>query len=192
MKEVVDRGGIAVRIGNPQQMPALPNMRGVLDYAHGREQSERLNTYLLGACRFFVGTASGPLTVPHSFGVPTLYTNAPAAGLIPDFPRTLTLLQKYANDSGRILHAEELADFSLAWTVNPAAYSSFRSIHNTPVELRDAFSEMLYLTASDLPWVGRESSVQQYVYNLFQQTLGKHSGVRLSESFLAANRRSFL
>ena len=188
MREVVNRGGVAVRIGD-RRMPKLPTVKGIVDYAHATDPSPRLNTYLMAACRFFVGTASGPLTVPHSFGVPTLYTNAPAVGLVPEFPNTLTLLKKYVDvRNGRLLHAEEVAERPIAWTVNPSADPFARGVCNTSAELRDGVVEMLEHTESADRRVVLRTVEQSAVYSHFRQLLGEHSGVHLSETFLATNK----
>lgn len=192
MKAVVDCGGVAVRIGG-EEMPALPKVQGVVDYAQVKPQSPRMNTFLMAECRFFVGTASGPLTVPHTFGVPTLYTNAPAVGLVPDFPKTLTMPKKYAEESsGRVLHLQELVDSPVAYTVNPLADQLLRAIPNTSEELRQGTLEMVNLTASQpLQWPNM-SSEQRSIYQNLRQSIGDYSGVRLPGSYISSNWKNFI
>ncbi len=74
IKAVVERGGYVVRIGDPSMTP-LPAMEGVLDYAHSPLKSPWMDIFLLGACRFFIGTSSGPAYVPPLFGIPCALTN---------------------------------------------------------------------------------------------------------------------
>ncbi|HUR53429.1 MAG TPA: TIGR04372 family glycosyltransferase, partial [Gemmataceae bacterium] len=74
IQEVVRRGGYVIRLGD-KSMPPLPKMAGVIDYALGRHKSPRMDVFLCGGCRFFVGVASGISHVPTTFGVPCVLTN---------------------------------------------------------------------------------------------------------------------
>ena len=74
VEAIVRRGGWVVRIGDAT-MPALPEMPGLVDYAHSALKSDWMDVYLLGAARFFLGTTSGPWVVAHAFGTPVAMTN---------------------------------------------------------------------------------------------------------------------
>lgn len=70
--EWLTREGFSViRIGDASMVP-LSKMDHVLDFATDFEPSSRLNVFFMAACAFYVGSASGPLTVPHAFGVSTV------------------------------------------------------------------------------------------------------------------------
>lgn len=73
-RAIADRGGWVLRVGDPL-MPKLPPMERVVDYAHSPWKSERMDTFVLAAAKFFIGCASGPSSIPDCFGVPVLFTN---------------------------------------------------------------------------------------------------------------------
>lgn len=74
IRAITERGGWVVRIGDPIMKP-LPRMDGVIDYACTMDRIDWFDIYLLGACRFIVGMASGPVDVALAFGRPVVGTN---------------------------------------------------------------------------------------------------------------------
>jgi len=77
---VIEKGGLAILIGENELFP-IPEKYGFINYARCQEKSEELNIAILSLCKFLVGTSSGPLTVPPTFGIPILYTNNPRISL---------------------------------------------------------------------------------------------------------------
>jgi putative glycosyltransferase (TIGR04372 family) len=74
---VVSQGGWVVRMGDPS-MPPLPKLPHVIDYAHSTERSAALDLFLCASCRFFLGSASGPIAIATAFGIPLAVTNQAA------------------------------------------------------------------------------------------------------------------
>ena len=74
MLEIVARGGWVIRIGDPSMSP-LPAMDHVIDYAHHRLKSPRLDIILCSKARFILGTTSGVALVGTIFGVPCALAN---------------------------------------------------------------------------------------------------------------------
>lgn len=74
IEQVVARGGWVIRMGDRTMTPLVP-MAGVVDYAHSALKSERMDVFLCGAARLFVGVNSGISLLPPTFGVPCLLTN---------------------------------------------------------------------------------------------------------------------
>src|SRR5256885_8476241 len=58
VQEITRRGGWVVRLGDPTMEP-FPPTPAVIDYAHSRLKSPATDVFLCGACRFFIGVASG-------------------------------------------------------------------------------------------------------------------------------------
>jgi len=74
MEEIVRRGGVCVRMGDPGMTP-LPEIPGVIDYARHPMKSERLDVILCAKARFFLGCTSGLSFVSTIFGVPVVQAN---------------------------------------------------------------------------------------------------------------------
>ncbi len=146
IERVVRAGGAVIRIGNPL-MPPLPAMRGVVDLAHHPHRSARLDAFLFAACRFFIGTNSGPLNVPPTFGVPVLHTNAVSLGVSQYFRKSFIVPKTYKEKrSNRTLPLDELMRSSAAWTVNPDADPRLSLCDSTSDEIASATEEMLLKT----------------------------------------------
>lgn len=74
LRQVTDRGGHVVRMGDPSVVP-LPAAPRLFDYAHSTIRSPEMDLFLCAAARFLWGTASGPIAVAWLFGTPTVATN---------------------------------------------------------------------------------------------------------------------
>ena len=77
--EITSRGGWVIRIGDSSMTP-LPRMAQVIDLVNYEEARSDLHAYVLAKCNFFIGTSSGPSSVPPLFGVPTVVTNTTSLG----------------------------------------------------------------------------------------------------------------
>lgn len=99
---VVERGGWVVRLGDSQMQP-LPHIPNVVDYAHSIAKSDWMDVYLLGACRFFIGTSSGPAYVPPLFGIPCVLTNWVPTGQRPFNSRDIYIPKLYRGSSPKRL-----------------------------------------------------------------------------------------
>ena len=78
IREIVDRGGWVIRLGDTSMKP-LSSMPHVVDYAHSAEKSPRMDVFLMATSRFVIGTTSGPATATMAFGTPMLLVNCIAA-----------------------------------------------------------------------------------------------------------------
>jgi len=148
VESIVAAGGTVVRMGNPTMTP-LPAIRGCVDYAHLAERSAELDVVLWSQCRFFVGTPSGPLNVPHTFGRPSILTNMPPIGLDQGFERHLVLPKRVVRATGEGVPYAELLHGPFGWGISRRHDGlDWTVAENTADELVDAAEEMLRLTAS--------------------------------------------
>ncbi len=74
MREIVRRGGVCIRVGDPSMTP-LPPIPGVIDYAIHPLKSDRMDVFLCARARFFLGCTSGLAFVSCAFGVPVAHAN---------------------------------------------------------------------------------------------------------------------
>lgn len=74
MREVIERGGWVVRLGDPS-MAKIPVADRVIDLAHDPLKSPRLDAFFIQNCAAFVGMQSGLMDSAILFGKPLLITN---------------------------------------------------------------------------------------------------------------------
>jgi putative glycosyltransferase (TIGR04372 family) len=74
IRAVTERGGYVIRLGDRSMQP-LPDMEGVVDYAHRPEKSPGADIFFCGTSRFVIGTTSGLTTACLSFGTPMVLVN---------------------------------------------------------------------------------------------------------------------
>lgn len=186
MKEVVRRGGFAIRMGNPAMTP-LPKLKGVIDYAHAEQRADWLDVALWAQCKFFVGTNSGPLCVPASFGVPTLSTNVPHIGLVPSMRNSMFIPKNCA-----VANRSEFVPFStllgmpVAWTsAKQPAEDKIRLIDNSPDELCLAIIDMFAALQASEHSFG--PNTQQLIFDQIRCNAGGIGSMPISPSFLTTN-----
>ena len=99
VETIVAHGGSVIRLGHPE-MPPLPRMDHVVDYAHSPLRSDWMDIYLLGAAKFFLGTTSGPWIVSNLFGVPVAQTNNTPFSERPFSKRDIYISKLHLRDDG--------------------------------------------------------------------------------------------
>lgn len=182
IQTITDRGGWVIRMGHPAMTP-LPKMERVVDYANSEFKSDWMDVFLWASCRFFVGTSSGPLTVPPTFGRPILYTNCPAIGINPYLPKSLMLPKLYySNTENRFFSFREMLESSMGWTVS----SVFEGIdciivENTAEEIEAGVIEMLEMEETNEPLV---LSGLQNQFNQLRNDYGDTGQITISQSFI--------
>jgi putative glycosyltransferase (TIGR04372 family) len=145
IREVTNRGGWVVRMGDPGMRP-LPKMANVIDYCHSVVRADWMDVYLLSRCRFLIGTNSGPAFVPAIYGVPSVLTNwwpiaerpwQPFDIFIPKMLRRLS--------DGHYLTMSEMLKEPLCYSYSPRqlAYNGVRIEDNEACIIRSAVVEML-------------------------------------------------
>ncbi len=144
IKEVTKRGGWVIRIGD-KSMSKLPTMPNVFDYAHSELKNDRLDVYLFSACKFFMGTVSGPLNAPGLFGVPCIQTNLiPLRHNLPNInDLTLPVLFKSRADGTLWNFSKMLSGAEINSEILTMANKTIELVYNTPEILRDAVHEFL-------------------------------------------------
>ena len=145
MRAVIERGGWVIRMGDASMQP-LPAMPQTIDYARSSLKSAWMDVFLLGSCRFFIGTSSGPAYIPPLFGVPCVLTNWAPTGQRPPHLRDLYIPKRWRiGMPSRDLGFAEMMAPPLGYA---AHYMLADALHlapipNTPEEILEVVSEML-------------------------------------------------
>lgn len=162
---ISDQGGQVIRMGAPGIKP-LPEIPRVVDYANSPFKSDWMDVYLWASCRFMIGTASGPLSVPPTFGRPVLYTNCPCIGINPGYQLGSLMLPKlyYSDTEQRLCTFREILSSPLGWTVSrETGTDGTRIIDNQAEDILEGVQAMLYgsSSASELSQIRDESALDQ-------------------------------
>jgi len=189
IRSVTERGGWVVRVGD-QRMQPLPPMDGTIDYARSAAKSDWMDMFLLGACRFFIGTSSGPAYVPPLFGIPCVLTNWAPTGQRPFNSRDLYIPKLYeAGFPGRPLSFAEMMAPPIGYAPRymHAEAIGLRASPNTPDEIREVVEEMLERldrTSSAAP----EDEVLQSAFNAVAESNRCIGGARVGRLYLRRHK----
>jgi len=145
IKRIIDLGGWVVRIGESEP-DDLPKLDKLIDFTNLKNNHDVLSTYFLAECRFLLGTSSGPLCVPPTFGKPVVMTNAPSIGRSPFYPGSITLPKLVQNLDGTLLTLPEMlgskSGWSDSWLLNDVK-QKLNWRNNSDDEILAAVEEML-------------------------------------------------
>jgi putative glycosyltransferase (TIGR04372 family) len=164
IQRITGRGGWVVRIGDRMMTPLEP-MAQVIDLAHASTRQDWMDVFLLGACRFLVGTQSGPFQVPGTFGVPAIYTNWHPLPYRYWFGSDLMLPKRYWSRSRRrFLTYAEVAGSPIcaAMLESDLKREGVELVDNTPEEIEGAVRQMMSRLEGDPDvYDPREASLQE-------------------------------
>ncbi|HJZ60241.1 MAG TPA: TIGR04372 family glycosyltransferase, partial [Gemmataceae bacterium] len=190
IREITRRGGWVIRLGDPSMAP-LPETPGAIDYALGPFKSARMDVFLCGACRFFVGVTSGMCQIPPTFGVPCLTTNwmscVPLAVYFgPDL--CVPKLLRSQKERRLLTFAERFSPEVVGWCHSNEALHEhgLAAVDNTPEELRAAVVEMI----DRLDGTHTEGPEDQELFARYQEILRDaniRGSARIVQGFLRAH-----
>ena len=185
IKTITDRGGWVIRMGHAGMTP-LPDLPRVIDYANSHHKSDWMDVFLWASCRFLIGTGSGPLSVPPTFGRPVLYTNCSHIGLNVNFSNSLLLPKLFwSNKYNRLFTFRELLKSPMGWTFsrNFPGCGDCTIIDNSPEEIEAAVGEMLELTEKLTNWNDYLSDLQTK-FNIVRNEYGDTGQMVISNTFI--------
>jgi len=179
ISHIVENGGFVVRIGEDDGN-YIKNREGFFDYTKHKNKNSMLNTFFLAECKFMIGTNSGPICVPDTFGKPTLMTNAPGA-VAPYFPNSIMIPKLITDQSGKIINLNESLKSHNGWTHQFLKNHSNKKMfwrENEPTEILDATKEMMN-------GINQKLSTKQLQYEKILRLKGVKATSVISDSFIS-------
>ena len=140
IRSIVEKGGWVIRMGDSSTTP-LPLMYHVIDYAHS-EQHDWMDVFLWAECKFFIGTQSGPVFVPPTFGVPCVCTNFFPVLFRRWFGQDI-YIPKLLSKDGSILSFPEALKMGTVESLDFLKKKGLKLIDNTPEEISEVVLEMV-------------------------------------------------
>lgn len=147
-EELASRGYYVLRMGSLPEQPLASCSPRVVDYANHVERSEFADVYLLGNCRFYLGSDSGIFTVSAIFKRPFAFINFPVPQAIYSFyhwnSTPFILKRAWHKEERRMLSLRELFVSGLANTYHTQTFeaANVELISNSPEEIRDLAAEI--------------------------------------------------
>jgi putative glycosyltransferase (TIGR04372 family) len=188
---VTQRGGWVVRLGGSNDAPR-PTMPRVVDHALQPDMGADLDIWLLGACRFFIGSQSELASVPPLFGTPCVLINWSPAGRRPLSSRDVYIPKLYnAGSPRRLLTFGEIMAPPLghASRYEHAPALELAPVANTADEIREVVEEMLE-RFDGTPRYSEHDEVLQSAFDAVAQSNVCFGGARAGRGFL--RRHSWL
>lgn len=141
---IVARGGWVIRLGDSSMRP-LPAMPQVIDYAHSAHKSERMDVFLCGSCKFFIGVNSGISLLPPTFGVPCLLTNFVPISIPFPYGADRMLPKRFrTKSSGKVLSIDEMFSSGAAHYYSETHVpESLEVIDNSAEEIAEGVAEKM-------------------------------------------------
>jgi putative glycosyltransferase (TIGR04372 family) len=190
-ERIVERGGWVIRMGDTS-MPPLPPLTHVIDYAHSPIKSDWMDVFLWAECRFLIGTTSGPVAIPGTFGVPAVHTNWCPLGLRYWYSSDLCLPKRYQKRGGsRPLSFEEVISSRLGFVMRSEDLAELNAevVDNTPAEIEAIVLEMLDRVEDEAAYTFDDERLQEQFQRIQPQFRYPAPGgrVRMGRDYLRAN-----
>jgi putative glycosyltransferase (TIGR04372 family) len=145
---ILEAGGSIIRIGDPSMTPLAQlglRHKNFFDLIEPTPHIKSVHVFAMSKCRFFLGTQSGPTTIPNEFGVPIVYTNVVAFGRAHRY-RGFMLPTLIKDSNGKIITLEAGLQNPLAWNVRKN-FQDFTRMKNSPQDIKEATELAIRLTA---------------------------------------------
>jgi putative glycosyltransferase (TIGR04372 family) len=184
IEAITSRGGWVIRMGHAGMKP-IPSMSNVIDYANTKYKTDWMDVFLWATCKFFIGTSSGPLCIPATFGRPVLHTNAVQIMLSPYLKNSLMLPKLvWSEEQERFLTFREMLDGPTAWTpARKLKGIDYCLVDNTPEEIVSAVYEMMDKLENNDEKYTKLSEMQE-IFNRLRFQYGNNGQMTISETFI--------
>ena len=167
IKDVVEKGGYIVRLGDNQQKPLKTRHRRVIDYALSKYRSDFMDIFLISACKFVISGNSGIGTVKMLFGGASAAVNYIPLGnelFINDGSFLPKLI--WCKNKRRYLSFSEMMVPPLGTTHSPFAFDGKRIRDNSQDEIKELILEMFERSNNAFQYSDYEKKLQDTFQNI--------------------------
>jgi putative glycosyltransferase (TIGR04372 family) len=186
VRHIIARGGWVIRLGDKSMEP-LPPLQGLIDYAHSPCKNSAMDVFLCGACRFFIGVASGLSHLPTTFGVPCVLTNW-VSNAFPVYSAKDLFIPKltWSDAENRLLRFDEALEpevRKLSYCGLKLLERDLRAVDNTPEEIMELVDEMFEVLDGAAQYTAADGQMQE-VFRRLAVGYGLVGFSRLGRAFL--------
>lgn len=144
IKEITQRGGWVVRLGDPT-MTKLPILDQVIDYPFHPGRSAIMDVYLVKECSFYVGVGSGTLDTAFLLGKPVVMTNSLQwiNGLPLRHGDIAIFKHVYSQSEKRFISIQEWLQRASMITTEHLSSPDWQLVENSDAEITSAVKERL-------------------------------------------------
>jgi len=176
---LLDLGYFVVRIGDKDEF-SFPTRPKFIDYTKSKYDNDRLNTFFLSECDFLIGTNSGPICVPSTFGKRVIMTNTPSIAMTSYFTNSI-MIPKLVMDGSKCLSLEEMKEFEVGWATDDYV----KKVPGRNLEWRDNSEEEIFEAVLELIQNSVViKSAEQDKFELRLRNLGSIATSNISNSFI--------
>jgi putative glycosyltransferase (TIGR04372 family) len=189
VKHITDQGIRVIRMGGPN-VPVMPDLPGVIDYARSAFRSPLMDLHLVRNADFFIGTTSGFAYVATSFDVPTVMVNCISSIGLLWTDRTRFALKPVRTTSGRLLSQRELTSDRWRWS-----FPTFESLAAAGLRLSESSADEILETVKEVELLARGTAPPSPLIDKWRASLtmpGFFGASLPSSHFLEKYQREFL
>ena len=170
---LTNEGYYVVRLGD-NTMKSLPHFDKFIDTT--QESHQLIEPYFISESKFYIGLASGPLTIADAFGTPRLCTNYPLWNHVYAWKKDLFIFKKYYSKIlKRFLTYEEIicsevVNFS---NYDQALQNDIEVVENTPEEILLSAKEMIARLDNNYISLDNMRRLNKYFINIQKKAIKK-------------------
>lgn len=170
---LIDRGFVVITIGTPNNLSQ--SMEGFINWSNSEHKDGKIDVLLLALCEFMIGTSSGPLSIPPTFGKRVLYTNNPKPWCSYLYEGFQIPQLVYDRKLKRLLKFSELSKNGLSISTTMHSDSRFMRYFND--------DEMIFEGTKSL-LENKQSHYNQWQFNSYNPLAIESNGMKILPDFL--------
>tara|TARA_Y100000590_G_scaffold460725_1_gene620731 strand:- start:360 stop:1739 length:1380 start_codon:yes stop_codon:yes gene_type:complete len=144
IKSIISKGGYVIRFGD-KKMKKLPNIHGLIDYAHSEHRSGLMDLFFIEGCKFYMGCDSGPLAYPLLQNKPILSINHSHVISNWALKESDVVIPKHVFDreKKRFLSFNEVLNKDIYIKADEMDFNGYDIVSNTQEEILETVSEYI-------------------------------------------------